>query len=146
MNRRYRAMLWVVLSSCLLCACANVCAGIRKHTYPPNFGYIESADLHEAMWRLAYNVNEIDVIVRSPRSPSEADRQAILKHLTEMESAAKALQADTGATNHPIIRDHLGHFQRDVALARRGLEATPPSYVMAGYVSGACLVCHGETD
>jgi hypothetical protein len=63
--------------------------------------------------------------------------------LTAMHRTTTALSTQREYTNHPLIDQHLDKFQRDLDLARRAVEAEPPSYFLAGSITGACLYCHG---
>jgi hypothetical protein len=127
-------------------ACHSVPEKVRQATYPPEFVYITRQQLDFTMWRLARDVRELDQLLRAP-APIDGDRRgAIVAHLTSMETAAADLKSQPGwHSNQPAIDTHLGRFEADIARARRAVEAEPPNYYLAGFVSGACLYCHGGT-
>jgi hypothetical protein len=145
---RKRVRQRVLLVAFTLAAAAGGCAALRPRARrppnPPRFRFVEAGDIRSVMWQLAYHVNELNVALRTPGTEEDPHRAEVVRILTAMEHVTDALRPTAAATNHPLLREHLGQFRRDLALARAGAEANPPSYVMAGYVSGACLVCHGD--
>jgi hypothetical protein len=138
---RRKLVLLIVASVTMLSGCADVPALLRRHTYPPNFKYITREQLHSAMWQLADNVRALDAVMRQP-GPIDAARHAEVERLLlAMRDDTAALQASGRPTNHPLIGEYLKTFQRDVSQALAGVEAVPPSYYLAGSISGACLPC-----
>lgn len=125
-------------------ACADLVAKMRRVTYPPDFRYIERSQLQSAMWRLAYDVRELDQLMRTP--PIDAARHdATVRLLNDLLVATDALRGGGRPTNHPLLTDHVGRFRLDVSLALAGVQADPPSYYLVGSVTGACLGCHGPS-
>jgi len=144
MQRRFAAT--VVLTSLLVAACHGVSEQVRKVTYPPDFVYITRQQLDFTMWQLAKDVRELNALMRAPVPIDAQRRAAIVGHLTSMEEAAAALQSQPGwHSNQPLVDTNLRRFESDVARARHAVEAEPPNYYLAGFVSGACLYCHGGT-
>jgi hypothetical protein len=124
-------------------ACADWTATMRRVTYPPDFRYIERSQLKSAMWRLAYDVRELDQLMRMPPPVDASRRDATERYLNDLLVATDALRGGGQPTNHPLLTDHLGRFRLDVSLALAAVEAEPPSYYLVGSVTGACLTCHG---
>ncbi len=141
-----RSFFLVLLAAGLLAACAEWPALVRRHTYPPNFRYIERGQLQSAMWQLARDVDELDRVMRAPAMTAEARRAEVLRLLTAMQAATEDLETEGRPSNHPLISNHLGTFRRDLAQARAGVDADPPNYYLVGSVSGACLVCHAPSS
>jgi hypothetical protein len=135
----------ILLLGCL--ALAPACSGfpeqIRRVTYTPEFGYISEDQIESTMWQLARQVREVDTILRRSRPVTESERAQVVALLTAMHRTTTALSTQREYTNHPLIDQHLDKFQRDLDLARRAVEAEPPSYFLAGSITGACLYCHG---
>ena len=125
-------------------ACADLPAKVRRVTYPPDFRYIEHSQLESAMWRLAYDVRELDQLMRTPPIDA-AKHDAAVRLLNDLLVATDALRGGGQPTNHPMLTAHVGQFRRDVSLALAGVQADPPSYYLVGSVTGACLVCHGSS-
>jgi hypothetical protein len=127
----------------LLTACSgDFPALIRRHTYPPNFKYIERGQVSSAMWQLAQASTILDQVMRQPGAVDPARRAEVVRLLTSMLAATSILETQDRPTNHPLISEHLEQFERDLIQARRGVESEPPSYYLVGTVSGACLTCH----
>jgi len=141
-----RSVLLALVSANLLAGCADWPALLRRHTYPPNFKYIERGQLKSAMWQLAQYVHELDQVMRQPATDGDARRREVVRLLTAMQAATKDLETEGRPSNHPVISDHLAGFRRDLALARAGVQADPPNYYLVGSVSGACLVCHAPSS
>jgi hypothetical protein len=142
MRKRLLVLIGVALLGSLSTACTDVPALLRRHTYPPNFKYIDRTQLRSAMWQLAEAATALDSVMRQPGAIDPARRAEALRLLTEMIAAASTLQTQGRPTNHPLISEHLEGFERDLVQARIGVEAEPPNYYLAGTVSGACLTCH----
>lgn len=138
MTKRLAVLLLLSVSACS----ADLPAMMRRHTYPPNFKYIDRNQVSAAMWQLADASRNLDALMRQEGPIDETRRGEVLRLLRAMTDAANSLETQDQPTNHPVISDHLGQFMRDLYQARRGVEAEPPSYYLVGTVSGACLTCH----
>ncbi len=123
-------------------SCTDVPALVRRHTYPPDFKYIDRSQLRSAMWQLANDVSALDRVMRQPGAMDAARRAEVEQLLTAMLTATTDLQAQGRPTNHPLMTDHVESFRRDVTQALAGVRAEPPSYYLVGTVSGTCLTCH----
>ena len=124
---------------------SSSCTGqtLRQAMYPPSFQYVEKARLHDAMWGLADRVRALDEALRDEAPASRHDRSAAI--LDEMKDLAGRVSAPGQNTNHPMLTQHLGQFQLDLALARAALDRDPADYAPAGRITGACLYCHTGT-
>ena len=142
MIKRIPLVLVTVLFVGLLAACTDVPALLRRHTYPPNFKYIDRTQLRSAMWQLADDVSALDHVMRQPGTIDAARRAEVEQLLTAMLAATSELQAQGRPTNHPLMSDHVEGFRRDVTQALASVRAEPPSYYLVGTVSGTCLTCH----
>jgi hypothetical protein len=127
-----------------LAACSGLTARVRRHTYPPSFNYITQEQLHSTMWQLAQAVNNLDHIIHEPGVMDQERRVEVARLLVLMERATGELGGHGWPSNHPLIDANLSAFRADIVNARRAVEGNPPSYVLAGSVSGACMYCHGE--
>jgi hypothetical protein len=96
------------------------------------------------MWQLADLVSELDRTLRTANPVDGRRRADTIRLLMRMENVIGQLPSDPRTTNHPLLREHLGDFQNDVVQARRAIEVDPPSYFLAGVVSGSCLSCHAS--
>jgi hypothetical protein len=133
----------ILLLACFLAACAGFAERLRRHTYPPNFKYIEKHEVRSAMWQLASEVNQLDDLMHQPGPIDETRRTRILGILSAMDAATSELATHGRPTNHPLIAEHLDAFRQTVAAARAAVASERPSYYLVGTVSGACLACHG---
>lgn len=80
------------------------------------------------------------------REPGEIDQQRhaeILRLLVFMQQTTAQLSNEGRSSNHLKIDANLPAFQRDILLARQGVEKDPPSYTLVGLLPGACTHCHG---
>jgi hypothetical protein len=143
-NRLHRATIFALVSSALLVSCADLPKFLRRHTYPPDFKYIERHDVSSAMWQLARDVTVLDRLMRQSGSVDAVRRAKARRLLVAMTNATTALRTHGRPTNHPLMGEHIEEFRRDLALARAGVDAEPPSYYLVGAVSGACLTCHAS--
>lgn len=142
MTPRLPICLLAVLFAAQLAACADVPALVRRHTYPPNFKYIDRAQLRSAMWQLADDVSALDRVMRQPGAIDPARRAEVERLLAAMLVSSSALRTEGQATNHPLMSDHVEDFRRDLSQALAGVQAEPPNYYLVGTVSGTCLTCH----
>lgn len=142
MPRRTPVLFVSVLVVAQLAACTEVPALLRRHTYPPDFKYIDRTQLRSAMWQLADDVSALDGVMRAPGPIDAARRADVERLLTAMLVATSALQSQGRPTNHPLMSDHVEGFRRDVTQALAAVRADPPNYYLVGTVSGTCLTCH----
>jgi hypothetical protein len=142
MKKATPAILVTLLFGGLLAACADVPAFLRRHTYPPNFKYIDQTQLRSAMWQLADKVAALDRVMRESGVMDTSRRAEAEQLIREMLAATRTLQTEGRPTNHPLIGEHLDGFQHDLTQALAGLKADPPNYYLVGTVSGTCLSCH----
>lgn len=139
--------LFVLSLSIMIASCHSQFANkVRKVTYPPDFIYTEQGDLRTEMTQLAQQMLLLDrALVTSPESTvlaSEAQRQAVLNSLREMERIASRLKAGNAGANHPFMEDFMQEFIAKVDKARGAASIEPPRYYYAGKVSGGCTNCH----
>lgn len=115
----------------------------RAHTYPPNFNYIPNEKLDSTMWQMAAQVDELDERLREATAGDEALQGDVVRMLGEMEQTSRALGMGGWPSNHPQVSRNVETFRLDLHHARRAVELNPPSYFLAGSISGACMHCHG---
>lgn len=124
-------------------ACVAPTAGqLREHTYPQAFQYIARQELHTAMGRLARSAYQLDERLRDDATLDAEDQAEVVRLLQDMEATAKDLADGSASTNHPLIDRNLPGFVRNIEQARKAAEAEPPSYFLAGTVTGSCVACH----
>lgn len=131
-----------VLSVFLLLLATSGCELVRKVTYPPNFTYLERADIRTSMSQMADSIRRIDSILTSSVVVTEQQRELILEELSLLDRTAVSLGAGEQITNHLLLDEHIDEFRSAVTHARDAVVATPPSYYWAGQLTGACLSCH----
>jgi hypothetical protein len=68
----------------------------------------------------------------------------VISILSRMETFSKSLGPQNWSSNHPKVARNIGLFRADIARARRAVQVDPPSYYLAGSISGACMHCHGD--
>jgi len=125
--------------------CRTSARTIGKHTYPPDFDYIEPERLKSAMWVLAAEVRSLESLLEVPESDSIARQQAVLGILERIDAAAAQVAPGGDASNHPAMGRGMQRFRARVERARKMAGRTPPSYYYAGEIAGACFICHGAT-
>jgi len=141
------SFLFVLSLSIMLASCHSQFASkMRKVTYPPDFTYTEQGDLRTEMTQLAQQMVLLDTaLVQGPGESAlagEAQRQAVLNSLREMERIAARLKAGNAGANHPFMQDFMQEFIVKVDKARGAASIDPPRYYYAGKVSGGCTNCH----
>jgi hypothetical protein len=134
-----------ILMCVQLTGCADFARWLRQYTYPPDFRYIERDQLRSTMWQLAFHSRELGRLMGLTEK-QQPDRAEIVTHLRGMEQAAEKLDSSGWPSNHPLVDMNLPHFRRDIKSAREAIERDPPNYLLASYVSGACVYCHGRRD
>lgn len=117
------------------------CAGVRAATYPLDFDYLEKAELSSAMRTLAESAVAVEAELRGVAAPDLSARARIVAALERMLSSARTLETQR-PTNHPLLDANITAFTRDVEAAKAAATADPPSFFLAGSVSGACRYCH----
>jgi hypothetical protein len=132
-------LLWLV-------GCAGAAEELREYTYPRDFEYVSRGEIRGAMGQLAVHVRRLDALLGDPPSgmPREpvALRGEVVRELAALEQAARALGSGDVRSNHPRLDEGADAFRERLAAARRAAERDPPSYYLAGTVSGACRYCH----
>lgn len=141
MRLKFSSALGLILCG-LVVGCADLARWTRQYTYPPDFRYIERAQLRSAMWQLARHVRELDQHLLSSTA-GEQQRKDVLEHLDGMESATRALDSTGWPSNHPMIDMNMPRFRQDIRLARDAVDRTPSNYALARSLPGACVYCHG---
>lgn len=136
------ALALVALPLSLGVACGAASAEVRAHTYPTEFRYLSRQKVSDAMLGFTRDVEEIDRLLRSTPAPSDDERRDLVVRFERMERVASELDG-FHRSNVPMIDARMDHFRRDLGLARAALEASPPSYFLAGSITGSCLHCHG---
>ncbi len=122
--------------------CGGFPERLRQYTYPPDFHYISTEQLHSTMWQLAYHSRELNRLM-TPPSAAESHRDEILKNLESMEQATIELNRTAWPTNHPLIDKNRSSFLRDIRMAEQAIRHEPPNFLLASSVTGACIYCHG---
>lgn len=141
---RSTAFVWTtLLAASVMAGCDDLPARLRRHTYPPNFKYIERTEVRSTMWQLASDVHQLDDLMRRPGPVDETRRGQIAQLLSAMDDTARTLATNGRPTNHPLIEDNLEGFRQALATARASVVSERPNYYLVGSVSGACLGCHG---
>ncbi len=134
---------WLCCGSVLLVSCGGALETTRRHTYAPEFNYITDSQLQSAMWQLAAGTSSLDKLLATGVPVTLEERQSVIRILQNMETAAASLGPDGWPSNHPRIAQNIGRFREQLAGARRNVQLDPPSYYLAGTISGACHACHG---
>jgi len=135
MNKR-----WLIGTLFLLLGCVFV----RKHTYPPDFVYLEKQKLSTTMWKFAISLATINSDLKGIEIPKDAQQAEVVKELKNLEALARTMGGGGKHSNHPMIDDHLDDFIRDIEMARMAADRNPPNYYYAGKLAGSCLHCHGN--
>ena len=123
--------------------CRGLLQTTREHTYAPSFNYVTDEQLQSAMWQLASGVASLERILAPERVITSEARLDAIRVLERMDAAAATLGPAGWPSNHPRITQEIGGFREELAAAKRAIVAEPPSYYLAGSISGACLACHG---
>lgn len=138
-----RPLYLTLFASLALVASALACTQVREATYPRNFEYKPREEVRDTMRAIAVQVNALDDTLRATDLEPAARQESVTQLLTAIEGAASSLEGKGDATNHPLLDENLGRFLADVRQARQAAERDPPSYMLAGNVTGACRYCHG---
>jgi hypothetical protein len=125
-----------------LCACAGLAREVREYTYPRDFEYLTEGEIHSAMGQLAVHVRALDALLAEGETRGGAQRDEVVELLRAMEQDTRVLGSGDVRSNHPMLDEGIDAFRERVASARREAQADPPSYYLAGTVSGACRYCH----
>lgn len=132
----------VMLAALHLSGCADFARWVRQYTYPPEFRYVERAEVRATMRELAAHSHQLNQLLHQDEAPRE-HRGEIIEHLRAMEQAAEKLDQSGWPTNHPKVDMNLPSFRRDLKFAREAIEREPPNFLLAGPATGACVYCHG---
>jgi hypothetical protein len=143
MRRRTSGWTIVLLAAGLAAGgCSDLGKNVRKVTYPPDFTYLPREKIESAMWQLATGVRELDMTLRDERIGDGEKQARVLGVLERMQRAADRLDAQGGASNHPLLDRKIPRLGADISAARLAAAGEPPNYALAGSVSGACIYCH----
>lgn len=130
---------WAIVACILL---FSGCSTVRKVTYPPDFVYLDQAEISGSMKKMSVDIWQIDDILSNSETVLPYEREKIISILGDMQGVADKLGAGTVNTNHPFIDENIDSFKRDVLLALQDVKGEPPEYYRAGRLSGRCLACH----
>lgn len=129
----------------LLSACQNgVLDTVRKVTYPPDFNYISSEDLHDTMQSFAWYTTLLDNSLRDTSNVTKEQRLSAIDILEKMEKLSHELGSASLSSNHNIVSLNIDLFRQRIVDARIGLQQQPPNYYLVGSVSAYCLNCHSR--
>lgn len=128
------------------CSSGGGADGFPRIANPPAFDYASGAELRTQMHRLAFELQQLDMAMLAETSEMDATdsgtQDEIVSHLRDIERIGNELRDGDMSTSHTFLRNDMGNFLTTVSRARRAAEDNPPSYYMAGRVSGACVNCH----
>lgn len=142
MRKTTRMHLGLLVAICAAAACADFGSTLRKVTYPPDFNYVPREQMQSAMWQLAGEVRDLDRTLRDQAVVEPGRQSRVLAILERMNGTASRLGGPGEASNHPHLDRNLPRLRNDIVAARTAASASPPSYALAGAVSGACIYCH----
>ena len=114
---------------------------IRKHTYPPDYTYLEKGDVHESMQSITLTSLALNQEFKDTNEEA-VSQERVVALLQELQSGLHGLKTPAHTANHPLFNENLERFRRDVELALMNAQKDPPNYYYAGSVSGSCLYCH----
>jgi len=99
----------VMLAALHLSGCADFARWVRQYTYPPEFRYVERAEVRATMRELAAHSHQLTQLLHQDEAPRE-HRGEIIEHLRAMEQAAEKLDQSGWPTNHPKVDMNLPSF------------------------------------
>lgn len=138
---RRPALLFVVAIAAAACG-TTWPSFLRRHTYPPDFQYVSEDKLRSSMWLLGRETLELRSVLADPALSDATRRTRAELLLGGMETTVQKIGPGQWSTNHPELRSGLEALESDIHAAREAVNHEPPSYFLAGSVSGACLYCH----
>lgn len=148
------ATTWLLAAGFWACAGSRGADSIRRHTYPPEFQYLDPQTVDTAMLKLTRAVQQLtDTLARRPggssskttAAESPPDVQADVVQLLESMRQSMARLGGT-PSNHPVIAAHRETFIADIERAIAAARAEPPNYFFAGSVAGSCRHCHAPSE
>ncbi len=119
---------------------------VRRVTYPSDFSYVSKGQISPPMLQMGRESRALNQLLRERNAATDQEvlRRQAIQHLTAIDAAARELDNQTGwQSNHPGLKGNLARLRSDIRNARREIEKDPPSYFLAGSITGACLYCHG---
>lgn len=129
-----------------LAGCNDFAAAVRTVTYPPDFTYVSSDELQSRMQALAYQLQQLDLVLASGQGEAPElmleIQQNVVDRLRAIERIGGTLQAGEAGSNHPFLQDDMATFLANVTQARLAASLNPPRYYLAGRISGGCANCH----
>jgi hypothetical protein len=90
----------------------------------------------------AGNILAINAILDKEDTPTKAEHNEIIKAMDNILSAAQDLDQGKENTSQWKIDHNIGEFRASVERAKLLASHTPPSYFLAGRLSGHCNACH----
>lgn len=116
----------------------------RSHTYPPDFRYVPEDKLRISMWLLGHETAELRAVLADPSLSDETRRTRAELLLGGMEQTVLKIDVGNWSSNHESLEHGLEALRSDIRAAHDAVNHDPPSYYLAGSVSGACLYCHNR--
>ncbi len=98
------------------------------------------------MHELAYHLVQLNGALEHAMftAGSQPDQSEVLFWLRGLETTAKGLRGSALQSNHPVLDRHLDTFVQAVQHGVEAAEATPPRFLPAARVGGACGTCHAQ--
>ena len=126
----------------LVAACGSADSGFPQIANPPPFDYADGEELRAGMHQLAFELQQLDMILVREHDESANFQQEVAGSLRNIERIGGVLRAGDLSSTHTFLRDDMTRFLSGVSRARSDAERNPPRYYSAGRVSGACVNCH----
>jgi len=125
--------------------CGTSLSGVfRNHTYPADFHYVPEDKLRASMWLLGHETAELRRVLADPSLSNDTRRIRTELLLGGMEDTVQKIGVGEWSSNHQSLESGLEALQSDIHAAHEAVNHDPPSYFLAGSVSGACLYCHSR--
>lgn len=145
MKLKHLSVLTVTLSFLVIAACSNF-----DNTSAPDFNYESGQSLPSKMQQLALQLQLLDWSLSRNSSGQDGrknmQQQEVLSILRRMDSIGSNVLAEEISTSHQFLQNYMDDFLLRVDQASTTAADTPPSYYLAGQVSGGCTNCHKVRD
>ncbi|WJG10354.1 hypothetical protein [Aliiglaciecola sp. LCG003] len=147
MSKILLTICFLLVGLCSIVGCSNqLSESIRKVTYPPEFKYVEPAELRSNMARLAQQMRILDSALalntEEQLNGAELQQEQVMTALHNIERIASKLQAGDAGASHPFLQDFMRDFVSKVDEARVAASLQEPRFYFAGKLAGGCVNCH----
>jgi len=134
----------IVLLGALAGCQSGMLETVRQVTYPPDYHYLSTQELHSAMHQLDWYNSLLLRTLGARVEPNAEERETVIRVLYSMQGLASELATTEWHSNHPLVAFGMNDFRADLQLAEQAVQQQPADYTLARSIPAYCVECHNQ--